>query len=104
MLMSAVCTNEMVTTQLTVLKVQILTKSKLFSHYCTIFRMLLSFVSSCKLAIALLLVDSYPLSDITVHMPISSTHACMMRNLSFICMLLYARYSIRYRTCLRNMY
>ena len=62
--------------QLTVLK--LLTKLKLFPQ-CN-FRMLaLCLALLFKLGSYCFIVSSYPLSDITVYMPISSTHACKTR-------------------------
>ena len=73
MLMSAICTNQITDS---IQKKKILTKSKLFPQYN--FRTLaLCLALLFKLAsyIALLLVASYPLSDITVY--ICPFHPCM---------------------------
>ena len=72
MLMSAICTNETTDSieNTDIDKVNIVSTIQFQNA---------SFVSCIKLAIALLLVCSYPLNDITLYMPISSTQACMTR-------------------------
>ena len=70
MLMSAICTNETTDSIENIDKVKIVSTIE-FQNAS--FALLFKLVSYC------FAVSSYPLSDITVYMPMSSTHACMMR-------------------------
>ena len=72
MIMSAICTNETTDSIENIDKVKIVFTIE-FQNASLCLALLFKLASYC------FAVSSYPLSDITVYMPISSTHTCMTR-------------------------